>query len=272
MSRSIIAGMTNYEHQSIEDMKHDLRDWLSSLTEVLDFLTGSVDKLKTSGYWDKTVTYDIAGLFGDSIKFYETSIGEITEIIAGINTEIEPHHINRVRALGKSANELNRRFGYVWHRGDVHKDYENPEFSIVEQMYGRGRDMAVDMMDLTNLAVRLEDFVGRKGKEVMKIHHGISSTKTESRNPEDLSWQSYRNNLQSQIAKHFNREELKSLCFHLNIAYDDLPGEGNKNKARELILFSIRNNRLNELRDQVIKERPLITVPEMPQNTTTENT
>jgi len=164
MSRSAFAGMTSYRHQSFEDMREDLHNWLASLNEVLEFLNETTESLKKSGYWGKTVTYDLAGLFGYSIKFYETSIKEITEILEGISAEVELHHITRLRSLGESATKLNHRFGNVWHRGDVREDYGNPEFTMIERMYAEGRDMAIDMMDLINLAVRLEEFVGRKGK------------------------------------------------------------------------------------------------------------
>lgn len=54
----------------------------------------------------------------------------------------------------------------------------------------------------------------------------------------------------------FNEEELKTLCFFLDISYDDLGGAGRAGKARELILYVERHERLLELEAIIIKERP----------------
>lgn len=49
------------------------------------------------------------------------------------------------------------------------------------------------------------------------------------------------------IIKRFSREELRTLCTDLNVDYDSLPGEGHAAKARELVLYMQRHDRLDEL-------------------------
>jgi len=49
------------------------------------------------------------------------------------------------------------------------------------------------------------------------------------------------------LDKHLNEDELKTLCFHLDVDYDDLPSEGKANKARELIEYLGRRDRILEL-------------------------
>ena len=161
MSRTVIAGATDYTHQSFVDILDDLHDWLESLFQVMTFLTEKTAELNASDYWQKNVTSD----FAYALKFYNTSIAEITEILNEIQVEVEMHHVTRTSRLGEKAHEINLLYGEIWHRGDVIKDYGIPEFGILERIYSKGRNMAVDMMDLANLAERLEDFVGRKGKK-----------------------------------------------------------------------------------------------------------
>ena len=55
---------------------------------------------------------------------------------------------------------------------------------------------------------------------------------------------------------YFNLEELKTLCFELDVDYDSLGGEGKKEKLRELILLMKRQKRLDELMMYVIAARP----------------
>jgi V8-like Glu-specific endopeptidase len=58
------------------------------------------------------------------------------------------------------------------------------------------------------------------------------------------------------LLAHFNEEELKTLCLSLGVEYDDLPGSGRSNKARELVTYLNRRGRLAELRPAVIAVRP----------------
>jgi hypothetical protein len=55
----------------------------------------------------------------------------------------------------------------------------------------------------------------------------------------------------------FDREELRTLCFKLDVSYDDLRGEGHSAKARELVLYmSRRTGGLERLREVIEAERP----------------
>lgn len=58
------------------------------------------------------------------------------------------------------------------------------------------------------------------------------------------------------LTAYFDLEELRTLCFDLSIAYDDLRGEGKDNKARELIMLMARQKRLPELVILAQKRRP----------------
>jgi len=49
------------------------------------------------------------------------------------------------------------------------------------------------------------------------------------------------------LDKRFDEGELKTLCFDLGIDYDNLPDEGKANKARELIKYLERRNRIPKL-------------------------
>ena len=46
------------------------------------------------------------------------------------------------------------------------------------------------------------------------------------------------------LTTHFSLEEIKTICFLLNIDYEELGGEGKTGKARELILHVERNSQL----------------------------
>jgi hypothetical protein len=56
------------------------------------------------------------------------------------------------------------------------------------------------------------------------------------------------------LTVHFDEEELRTLCFHLGVDYNDLGGEGKTGKARELVLYLERQGRLEEL-EEYLNER-----------------
>ena len=53
--------------------------------------------------------------------------------------------------------------------------------------------------------------------------------------------------LRQVLDKRFDLEELRTLCYDLNVDFDSLRGEGKASKARELVMFMERRDRLDEL-------------------------
>jgi hypothetical protein len=66
------------------------------------------------------------------------------------------------------------------------------------------------------------------------------------------------------LVTHSDVEELRTLCFQLRIAYDDLPGAGKSGRARELLSFLDRRRRIAELIVIGKRERPDIDWPDPP--------
>ncbi len=60
------------------------------------------------------------------------------------------------------------------------------------------------------------------------------------------------------LANMFNGEELRTASFELGADYDGLPASGKFGKARELILWARRNNRLERLYEYVRQKRPFL--------------
>jgi hypothetical protein len=60
------------------------------------------------------------------------------------------------------------------------------------------------------------------------------------------------------LSDRFNEEELKFLCFRLGVDYESLPAAGKSNKARELVHYMDRRDRLSELLEEIKVLRPEI--------------
>ncbi|MBP6787637.1 MAG: hypothetical protein KA170_08610 [Candidatus Promineofilum sp.] len=64
------------------------------------------------------------------------------------------------------------------------------------------------------------------------------------------------------LTRHFNLEELRTLCFELGIPFDELGGQGLRGVARELLLYVQRRDRLPELLTALTVERPSVAWPD----------
>ena len=64
--------------------------------------------------------------------------------------------------------------------------------------------------------------------------------------------------LRELIAKHFDLEEIKVLCFDLNVDYEDLTGEKKAGKTMSLVLYFDRRDNLSGLIQKLRKERPRV--------------
>ncbi len=69
------------------------------------------------------------------------------------------------------------------------------------------------------------------------------------------------NMLWQALDKGYSLAELQDLCFELEIDYEDLPGEGQSAKARELVTYCKRRGLLAALVERVIRDRPHLLVP-----------
>jgi len=58
----------------------------------------------------------------------------------------------------------------------------------------------------------------------------------------------------------YNDNELRDLCFELGIDYEDLGGDNQSAKARELVLFAKRRNRTADLVRLIMRDRPHLLV------------
>lgn len=58
------------------------------------------------------------------------------------------------------------------------------------------------------------------------------------------------------LQKHFSLNEIKSLCFVLNIRYSDIPGETFKRKTEELVDYCERHGRFGELLSACREQEP----------------
>ena len=69
--------------------------------------------------------------------------------------------------------------------------------------------------------------------------------------------------LRDLLARHFNNDELRRLCFDLTIEYEDLPGDTRIAKAQSLVEYGLRHNRLPDLGTRCRQLHPAVNWPDV---------
>ncbi|PMD97379.1 hypothetical protein BWI97_07045 [Siphonobacter sp. BAB-5405] len=160
--KSTFAGMSNYSHQSFEDILKDLKYEFNYIVRFNNDLRKNISEIAVTDFWKKEVPYNVKYIFTHAIKFFDTVEQELRDIIDGLEICVEIHNCKRLYTIGQTAEKLNRDIGQVWHQDYDNKDYESIYFRPIERLYNETRDTAVSLVDIENMALRMEDFVGRK--------------------------------------------------------------------------------------------------------------
>lgn len=161
MARGLFAGMTDYSHQSFNDILKDIEDTQRVVTEVIEAISKNIDTLEKSGFWKKQ-PFNFKSIIAYSLKHFDTTREELQSIYAEIQNSVQEHHYKRLERIANVAEDIDNKIGEYWHNDyEMHKDYNDPNFYVIENIYGDTRDMAVTLLDYYNLAHRLKDFIGK---------------------------------------------------------------------------------------------------------------
>jgi len=178
MAKGLLGGMTDYSHQSFNDIIADLEKEQKNVTAFINEIEENLAKVNDSGYWNSKVPSNFTMVVEYSLKHYKTCQEELAEISSEIQSEVRDHHFKRLQRLSSVADEINKDIGKIWHQDYDDKDYGNADFKIVENIYRDTRDMAVNLLDISNVASRLNDFIGKTKVKMEKNQNlgGISHT------------------------------------------------------------------------------------------------
>ena len=127
---------TNYDIQSLDDMKEDLLNWQNALEEDIKKSQEIIDNLN-SCIWQKISTADRFRVCAmRCFIFLKTSLKDIKIVNDEINKSVTERHILLLQHIGKCANELNQEIGLEKHQGDrlCIEDLEMSLYEILRNM------------------------------------------------------------------------------------------------------------------------------------------
>lgn len=150
---------TDYSHQSLKDIKKDLKDYFKNILEENKNSQKYIDELGTD--W-QNLGYDNFHVSACRCKkLLETALEDIKYVLSEIDEEIKENHVNVLKRIGDNGFNFNKEIGQAKGLGGRYLA-DGAEYDL----YCTLRDSMFDLIDLVELSSRLKDFVGKKKKHI----------------------------------------------------------------------------------------------------------
>ena len=172
----ILSGMTDYRHQSFQDILVDLKEEKENTISFSKAIQKDIELSAKSSYWNNAVPIDFQEIVYYALKHYDTTVKELNELYIDLQYEVKENHVKRLKRIASVAGDIYGRIGEIWHQKYNNKEYGRPDFCLVEQIYGNTRDMAANLLDISNMASRLNDFIGKDNMKKTKNNPWLSGS------------------------------------------------------------------------------------------------
>lgn len=250
MAQGAFGGSSRYDNQSLKDIVEDINVWIRFCNETLSFFNDTIFKLKENTYYNQ-VPFDLKALFESTTRDLNTFINDFGAILKSVDDDaIHMREVKLLKNIGKYSIENNSTYGRVYRR-EVREwiggpDYNDPNFKAIERLYAEGRDLFITLMDASNAAERLKDYMNDKHQQIQKITVNGDSNQIQAAFGDNNKFViELTDSLGKEQAEQLNRllAELKENIDHY---FGEHEGE-KKEDTKELI---------DGLREEVTKEKP----------------
>lgn len=178
MVQSSFAGSTYYTIQSLEKIYIDIKNWIEYTQETKKFINSQYEIVRSSRLYN-SIDYDFLAIIDSTVLYCDTILYDLNLVRKAMEQGcITEKEISLLRKIGQESLKLNHKYGQTYHSDTSWHDYGNAEFEEVEEIYAKGRDFFVTLMDAENAAARLEDYMvnGQIINNNLNIHGNVSSS------------------------------------------------------------------------------------------------
>ncbi len=154
---------SEYSHVSLKDIKKILNNNLKFLDNKKEKANEYIRDLDS--FWKKLGYDDFVSVALRCKQLLETANEDIKYVLSEIDEEISINIVNIIRRIGFTSMQFNKDIGLAKGTGGRRLN-DGSEY----QLYCLLRDSMVYLMDLTDIANRLNDFVGKKKRH---MHWGV---------------------------------------------------------------------------------------------------
>ena len=150
---------SEYSHVSLKDIKKILNENLKFLNNEKEQANKYISEL--GSFWEKLGYDDFVSIALRCKQLLETASEDIKYVLSEIDEEISKNLVNIIRRIGCTSMQFNKDIGLAKGTGG-RRLKDGSEYDL----YCHLRDSMVYLMDLTDIANRLNDFVGKKKRHI----------------------------------------------------------------------------------------------------------
>lgn len=159
MTQGIIAGMTDYSYQTVTQILGDINEWIKYAEEIKSKIQNNLANVQNSTIW-LNAPFNFKMTVNSTVGYSCTIIEDLKIVKKAIESNcITKREVALLKKVGENASEYNRRYGLDYHENESWHCYGDSSFSIIEEIYGNGRDFFASLQDASNAASRLEDYM-----------------------------------------------------------------------------------------------------------------
>ena len=162
-----------------------------------------------------------------------------------------------LRSLVQLGHSWREEFHMIWHDPDEISDFL--DFDGNPPQISRG-----DIKALEKAGLIICEFHNSNRAHVILTAKSYEAVDSNFKTPDAIPERDYLIRLRQTLDTRFSDSELRTLCFDLNVDYDTLPGTGKADKAREIVDYFNRRNRIPELVAAVKEQRSDISLDDTP--------
>lgn len=158
-----------------------------------------------------------------------------------------------LKSLVQLGHSWREEFYMIWHDPDEISDFLDLDGNPPQ--ISRGDIKALERANLI-----ICNFHSSNRAHVILTAKSYDAVDSDFKIPDSAHERDYLTRLRQILARRFNESELRTLCFDLDADYDSLSGAGKADKAREIVDYFDRRNRIPDLVEAVKEQRPDISL------------
>lgn len=161
MTQGLFAGCTEYESQSIDNIKEDIINWKKYSEKIKKEFHDVIQNLTEVGYWKSTVPIDFQIFCCGMQQLCDAFSCDFDKVLSAIVTDkITKREITLMENIHRTAHKKERELVSAYKNDlDSWCQYDDDNFAKTEQLYRDGRDFFVTLFDVDNAAGRMEHYM-----------------------------------------------------------------------------------------------------------------
>ena len=163
MAQDAFAGATSYKTQSLEEIQNDIKYWIRYAKSTRSFIIEIKENCEENRFWSN-IAYNFQTVILNSIRFLGSILYDLKLIDKSIEQSyITEKEVNLLKEIGSNASQFVQDYSRQFYEESGWRDYENPDFRKVEQIYENGKDFFATLLDASSAADRLADYKNQEG-------------------------------------------------------------------------------------------------------------